>query len=117
MTKDYTPAVLETPYAGDIENNMKYLDECQHDMLLNHHEAPYASHALYTRPGVLDDSIPEEREAGILAGFAWKHLEGVKTVFYIDLGLSSGMQKALKYCVEHGMDYEIRALRGVMQDE
>jgi len=48
-------------------------------------EAPYASHALYTQPGVLDDSIPVERETGIEAGLEW----GAKadaTVVYVDRG-------------------------------
>ncbi|CAH9014519.1 conserved hypothetical protein [Vibrio phage 496E54-1] len=80
-----------------------------HDMLLRK-EAPYASHLLYTQPNVLDDLIPEERELGIYAGFAWKHLQGVHTVFYIDKGMSGGMKLAEEYCNANNMSVEYRKL-------
>lgn len=102
--------VLETPYAGDVKENVEYAQKCMHDMLLRH-EAPYASHLLYTQPNVLDDLIPEERELGIYAGFAFKHMEGVHTVFYTDRGMSNGMNLALEYCKEHGMSYEFKELQ------
>lgn len=107
--KEFKLCVLETPYAGDIESNVEYAQKCMHDMLLRH-EAPYASHLLYTQPNVLDDLVPEERELGIYAGFAFKHMEGMHTVFYIDKGMSRGMKLALNYCKEHNMSYEIRNL-------
>lgn len=109
MVEKFEPCILETPYAGDIEGNMKYTQMCAHDMILRK-ESPYASHMILTQPNVLDDNIPEERLAGIEAGFAWKHMQDVKTVFYTDRGISSGMEKALKYCEEHNMLYELRTL-------
>ncbi len=109
MSKPFTLCVLETPYAGDVEANVEYAQKCMHDMLLRR-EAPYASHLLYTQPNVLDDLIPEERDLGIQAGFAFKHLEGMHTVFYTDRGMSGGMQLALDYCKEFNMRYEIRTL-------
>lgn len=72
-------------------------------------ESPYASHLLYTQPNVLDDSIPEERNLGIEAGFAWKHQAGVLTVFYTDCGWSQGMMRAQTYCIENNLPYEIRS--------
>lgn len=107
--KEFKLCVLETPYAGDIESNVEYAQKCMHDMLLRH-EAPYASHLLYTQPNVLDDLVPEERELGIYAGFAFKHMEGMHTVFYVDKGMSRGMQLALDYCKENSMTYELRNL-------
>jgi hypothetical protein len=56
---------------------------------------PWASHALYTQPGVLDDTIPAERKLGIEAGFAW----GAKAplvIFGVDLGWSRGMSAGLE---------------------
>lgn len=47
--------IVESPYAGDIERNMRYLRACLADCL-RRGEAPFASHAIYTQPGVLDDS-------------------------------------------------------------
>lgn len=107
--QEFKLCVLESPFAGDVEANVLYAQKCMHDMLLRH-EAPYASHLLYTQPNVLDDTIPEERELGIYAGFAFKHMEGVHTIFYTDLGISGGMQLALDYCKEHGMSFELRSL-------
>ncbi len=107
--KDFKLCVLETPFAGDVEGNIKYARACMKDMLLRK-EAPYASHLLYTQEGVLDDTVPEERELGIYAGFAFKHMEGIHTVFYTDRGMSGGMQLALDYCIEHKMSYELRSL-------
>lgn len=62
--------VVESPYAGDVERNLRYLRAALRDCLLRG-EAPYASHAIYTQPGVLDDDIPSERTRGIHAGLAW----------------------------------------------
>lgn len=88
------PVILETPYAGDVERNLAYARYAMHDCLVNHNESPYASHLLYTQEHVLDDNIPQERELGIRAGFAWRQ-QSVKTVFYVDLGWSPGMMLGL----------------------
>lgn len=93
-----TPVILESPYAGDIEANLTYLRACMRDCLLRG-EAPFASHGLYTQPGVLDDDLPHDRARGIRAGFAWRKLTA-KTVVYTDRGISGGM----RYGVEHARD-------------
>lgn len=108
-TENFKLCVLESPFAGDIEGNIEYAQKCMHDMLLKG-EAPYASHLLYTQPNVLDDNVQEERDMGICAGFAWKHLPQVHTVFYLDKGMSKGMQLAKEYCIENNMSYEERYL-------
>ncbi len=101
--------ILESPYAGDVAANIEYAQKCMRDMLLSG-EAPYASHLLYTQPNVLDDLNPEERVMGIEAGFYWKNIEGVHTVFYLDRGISGGMQLALDFCKGHNMSFEERYL-------
>lgn len=101
--------IIESPYAGDIDKNVEYAQKCMHDSLLRN-EAPYASHLLYTQPNVLDDTILSERARGIRAGFAWKYLPNVLTVFYVDLGWSAGMILALDYCKNNNMPYEERSL-------
>lgn len=65
----FTPVILETPYAGDVEYNLKYARACVADCI-RRHEAPFASHLIYTQDGVLDDNDPNERMLGIHAGFA-----------------------------------------------
>jgi hypothetical protein len=91
MIRDRRPlVVIESPFAGDVERNLRYLRACMSDCL-RRGEAPYASHALYTQPGVLNDDIPAERTRGILAGFAWGAVASLRVV-YDDLGVSSGMR-------------------------
>ena len=81
--------IVESPYAGDIARNLAYARACMADCLARG-EAPYASHLLYTQPGVLDDDKPVERAWGMAAGFAWGERADA-TVVYMDLGTSAGM--------------------------
>lgn len=100
---------MESPYAGDVERNLGYLRACMRDCLLRG-EAPFASHALYTQPGVLDDLSPDERALGIEAGLSW----GAKadaTVVYCDLGQSSGMLQGILAAQLAGRTIEFRTLR------
>lgn len=102
--------IIESPYAGDVEKNMRYLWACMSDCL-HRGETPYASHGLYTQPGVLRDDVPEERELGIRAGFAWRAV-AEKTVVYTDLGVSRGMEYGIAHATELGHPIEYRQLRG-----
>jgi len=87
--------ILESPYAGDVTRNVAYARAALRDSLLRG-EAPIASHLLYTLEGVLDDTIPEERQLGIRAGLDWS-LKADKVVFYLDHGWSPGMHLALAW--------------------
>jgi len=88
--------ILESPYAGTVPLrvalNVAYARACVADSLARG-EAPIASHLLYTQPGILDDSKPDERALGIAAGLAWKAVADAQ-VFYVDLGWSEGMSAA-----------------------
>lgn len=101
--------VIESPFSGDTERNTKYLRLCMADCL-RRGEAPYASHALYTQPDVLDDTVPAERELGIQAGFTWAEV-GHKRVFYYDLGGSRGMAAGGRHAWSLGQETEERTLR------
>jgi hypothetical protein len=85
--------VVESPFADPTpegrEKKSRYLSACLADCLARG-EAPFASHGLYTRPGVLDDDVPQERERGIRTGFAWRRVAS-GTAVYCDLGVSLGM--------------------------
>ena len=85
--------VIESPYAGDIERNETYLRRCMADCFARN-ESPYASHGLYTQPGVLDDNDPEQRKRGIQAGFLWGALARVRVV-YKDYGITIGMAQGI----------------------
>jgi len=102
--------IIESPFAGDVEKNLLYVRACMQDCL-QRGEAPFVSHALYTQPNVLRDEIPEERERGIAAGFAWRECAH-KTVVYTDLGTSRGMEYGIAHAVELGHPIEYRTLGG-----
>jgi len=100
--------ILESPYAGFIERNIQYARMCVKDSL-NRGEAPIASHLLYTQLGILNDDIPEERTQGINAGLKWKEVADLQ-VFYVDYGISKGMQYGMDYAKEHNIPFEIRKI-------
>lgn len=112
--------VIESPYAGksdiDIEINEIYGRFCMRDCLTNHNETPYASHLLYTQKFVLRDNVPEERKLGIEAGFFWRDV-AEKTVFYIDLGMTKGMDQGIQDCEDKNKPYEVRHLSSELWDE
>jgi hypothetical protein len=100
--------ILESPFAGDVEANIKYARECVHDSL-SRGEAPIASHLLYTQPGVLNDDDPKERQWGIDAGLAWKSVAH-GSVVYTDLGISKGMEYGIAAATKAGIPIEYRKL-------
>lgn len=108
--QNWVTVVVESPYAGDIEKNMRYVRACMRDCILRG-EAPYASHALYTQPGILRDEVPEERKMGIEAGFAFRATTK-KTVVYYDLGYSTGMKYGIAHAESIGHPIEYRTLGG-----
>lgn len=108
MSKAHRRVIIESPYAGDTEENIRYGRAVMRDSLLRG-EAPYASHLLYTQHGVLRDELPEERAHGIEAGFAWREVAEA-TVVYIDLGISKGMQYGIADSENHDIPVEYRSL-------
>lgn len=92
--------LVESPYAGDVDRNLAYLREALADCFARG-EAPFASHGLYTQPGILDDAIPEERAKGIEAGLLWgAHAKSL--VFYVNFGFSRGMIQGLERARSEG---------------
>lgn len=93
--------IIESPYAGDVEGNLRYLRRCiKHSLLQG--EAPFASHALYTQCGILNDDIQSERNLGISAGFSWRGVAD-KTVVYTDLGITNGMIAGIADSISRGV--------------
>jgi len=110
--------ILESPYAGTSRfalvrafqrlQNVFYARRAVRDSL-QRGEAPIASHLLYTQPGVLRDSVPEERDWGINAGLAWRGVAET-TVVYTDRGISRGMKYGTAAAVAAGIPIEHRRL-------
>jgi hypothetical protein len=96
-------SIIESPFwdprLEQREDFARYLDAAlRHSIDLG--EAPYASHALYTR--ALDDTMPEERALGLELGRRWERAaeclyaqgRNVIQAFYVDYGISPGMRLA-----------------------
>ena len=101
--------IIESPYAGDVAANEAYARACVRDSLLRG-EAPIASHLLYTQPGILDDTVPVERQHGIDAGLAWRRVADASVV-YTDRGISKGMEYGIDAAMAAGIPVEYRSLR------
>jgi hypothetical protein len=111
--------IVESPYAGHgwwllalwrRWMNIRYARACLADCL-RRGEAPFASHLLYTQPGVLDDGNTVERRQGILAGLE-VGLRADRTVVYTDLGLSGGMRQGIAAANDADRPVEYRTLLG-----
>ena len=100
------PVVIESPYAGNVAENLAYLADCVRDCL-RRDEAPFASHGFYTQ--YLDDTIPEQRALGMEAGETWACL-AAKRVVYTDLGISPGMRMGILVAKRLGQYIEYRTL-------
>ena len=103
--------ILESPFAGQVERNIQYAKLCALDSL-KRGESPMVSHLLYTQ--FLDDDIPAEREMGIEAGLAWRHV-AEKSVVYTDHGITEGMKHGIEAAEKSGLDVEYRNILGVHQ--
>lgn len=104
--------IVESPFATTepelLGRNIKYARQCVRDSVLRG-EAPIASHLLYTQPGILDDTIPEERQLGIECGLAWRKVAEA-TIVYTDFGISRGMQYGIDDAKKHNRPIEYRTL-------
>lgn len=112
--------VIESPYGrrpdgeraspAEVEANLAYLRECMAHSLARG-EAPFASHGLYTQPGVLDDRDSSERRKGMDAGFAWG-ARADRVVVYCDRGVTLGMREGVERARRAGQPVEYRRIDG-----
>lgn len=88
-------AIIESPYKGNSPEeraaNTEYARKCcAHAISLGF--VPFASHLFF--PQFLDEDKPEDRKLGIEMGYDfWEKADVV--LFYMDRGMSPGMEKAL----------------------
>lgn len=110
--------MIESPYSGDIDRNVRYLQLAMADAMLNHNECPYASHigmTMHARASKYYCSDYDEkwnlltREQAIRLSHNIRHRCDF-TVFYVDRGWSTGMKAALEYCTKNQLPYEIRSI-------
>lgn len=105
---------LESPYEGNVANNVGYARRCMADCL-NRGEYPFASHLLYTQPGILNDEIPDERTLGIESGFKWGK-KADRTVVYQDLGISDGMKEGINRAIRDNRTIEYRNIYPIVDE-
>jgi len=110
--KEMLLVLIESPFAGNVDLNVQFARACMRDSL-NRGEAPFAMHLLYTQQGILNDEIPEQREWGIAAGFAWGKYAQL-TAVYTNLGITPGMEIGIQKADEAGRKIEYRELAGWM---
>lgn len=109
--------VIESPYSGDrsaapeiqkqqVARNERYAERALLDCL-RRGESPIASHLLFTRAGVLNDTLAEERSLGMRAGHSWiKKADCV--VSYRDYGQSDGMRAGEAQAIKQRIPIEYR---------
>ena len=100
--------IIESPYAGDVEKNIRYARLCMRDSFMRG-EFPFASHLLYTQDDILNDNLLDERKLGINAGLKWGKFAD-KTVVYTDYGISPGMQYGIDNAINNNRKIEYRKL-------
>lgn len=106
--------IIESPFGtnpdgsrctpAEMEENLAYARRAMCDSL-DRGEAPYASHLLY--PQVYDDATPDERRAGMEAGFAWGAVADLIAV-YADFGITLGMADGIERHKANGVPIEYR---------
>lgn len=110
--------MIESPYSGDIDRNIRYLGIAMCDSAVLKGECPYASHAYMTQhPRKKDFFVSDydkkwdtlsRKEAIERSHMIRKRCD--KTVFYTDMGWSRGMKFAKQYCKKNNLPYEERTV-------
>ena len=86
---------LNAPDAAGVQRNLRFLLWCCRAVKLRSGHDAIGSHML--NPWFMDDSVPEERAAGIANAWAWA--PKVPHWFFLDLGMSNGMKLAEERCL------------------
>ncbi len=105
--------ILESPYAGDIAQNLSFAIECIRDSLARG-EAPYASHVLY--PPASFKFTKKERDRGMSAGYSWMAVADLVAV-YINLGQTEGMLRGITRAKLLKLPISYRRLEGIQWQE
>jgi len=92
----------------EMQGNIEYARDALRDCF-KRGEAAYASHLLY--PQVFSDAKPEERKAGMLAGWEWMRMAQLVAV-YVDRGKTPGMLAGITRAHSLGIAVEERRLLG-----
>lgn len=100
--------IVESPFAGKIEENIAYLTQAINHLIHYENVAPFASHLIYTR--ILDDKNIEERKYGINAGLKIGELAD-ESYILVDRGLSNGMKYGILDAVKNKRPYKLYTIQ------
>ena len=102
---------IASPYAGDVETNVIFARAaCQY--VVRQGCTPIAVHLLY--PQFLDDSVPEEREAGLQMGR--RVLEACDELWLCGERGSAGMEAELKEAERLGIPVRCVAKQEIVME-
>lgn len=101
---------IESPWAGQTEEQVHLhrsyaFRAFQHSLARG--EAPFASHLFYTT--ILNDNVPEERELGLTISDQWRKAAHL-IAFYVDFGISPGMQRAKELAAKYNKLHVFRTI-------
>jgi hypothetical protein len=102
-------ANIESPYAAQSEDLMLthiLYARMACSWAIKQGYSPYASHLLYTQPGILNDDKPEERALGFELATAMVKKCADVSLFFMDLGESSGMKYGRELALKEGIPTE-----------
>jgi len=99
-------AILESPFASNVEENRLYAIACARDML-SRGESPFASHLIF--PRIFAGYTEEIRQLGMAAGRAWIPVAELSVV-YTDLSITEGMIRGIAKAEAEGVPVERRSL-------
>jgi hypothetical protein len=115
MSENPTPVFIESPFAGKhYARNVEYARRAMWDAMLNHNEAPFVSHLLYTQhpsAGIIDDGDDRSigRELGLRAAAAMRSVV-IHVVVYTDYGITPGMARGILHAQHSGIDVVWRTI-------
>lgn len=101
---------IESPYAAtSLEQRIRYINYAHRAFWhsIARDEAPFISHLFYT--GLLDDNIKTARELGLSISDQWRKSAHL-LAFYVDFGISPGMQRAKDLAAKHGLNTVFRTI-------
>jgi len=106
-THDKSPVIfIESPYAGNVVTNVEYAKAAMLDSI-KRGETPIVAHLMF--PRAMDDGDPRQRELALrMCRTLRTRCDAV--AFYVDLGTSDGMRRAMEEAAIDGIIKDIRCI-------
>lgn len=123
--KAFTVVILESPYSGDIDRNVAYLQRAMHDARTRG-EVVIAPHMMWTQHHLCPTHYVSDYDAKYEVPnggreIALQQIHELRRradliVFYMDYGMSSGMRDGMDQCIKENLKFEERTLGDTHKD-